>query len=171
MRRRADNDLLPADAAGVVRVVHDHRLGAVDRRSPEDHLEPHRVQAGDAARECERACHRLQRDRAAVDGDVQAARQTPRIDSGIDAILASLVRRDLGHVEDVADVELMPGHLDAREAVDREVAERVGRRDRRCEKRRSCDEDDEQLLHDDAPFRAMGAHRIEKCGLIASARR
>ena len=65
----------------------------------------------------------------------------------------------------------MAGHLDAREAVDREVAERMRRRGGRREQRRGRDEDDEQLLHESAPFRATGAQRIEKCGLSASARR
>ena len=88
--------------------------------------------------------------------DVQPARDAPRVHRGIDALLPRLVGRDLGEVEDVADVELVPGHLDAREAVDREVAERVSRRGRGCEKRRGGDEDDEQLLHDESSLPGDG---------------
>ena len=129
------------------------------------------MQSGDAARERERARDGTQHHRPAADGDVQAARDATRVDRRIHSVLPRLVRRDLGEIEDVADVQPMPGHLDAREAVDGEVPERMRRRGGRCEERRGCDEDDEQLLHEKAPFRATGAHRIEKCGLIASARR
>ena len=52
---RTDDDLLPADAAGVVRVVHARATRVPSTRGPrEDHLEPHRVQPADAARERER---------------------------------------------------------------------------------------------------------------------
>ena len=78
--------------------------------------------------------------------------------------------RDLGEVEDVADVEPVPGDLDAREAVDREVAERVcggcGRRERALPRPRRG----RRAASSRASLLATGAHRIEKCGLSASAR-
>ena len=89
----------------------------------------------------------------------------------VDALGACLVGRDLCQVQDVPDVERVSGDFDSREAVDREIAERMSlRRNRREErKREGCDE--HESFHGVAPFRATGAQRIEKCGFSASARR
>src|SRR5204862_2260442 len=84
--------------------------------------------------------------------------------------LARLVGRDLGEVEHVADVERVTAHLDAGEAVDGEVAERVRRGRDGCSERRDEAEQEPEALHR-TYLLARGAKRIEKCGLSASARR
>src|SRR5918911_1399219 len=48
-RLRADDDLLPADPAGVVRIAHDQVCRCIDARPAKDQLEPQRVEAADAA--------------------------------------------------------------------------------------------------------------------------
>jgi len=93
------------------------------------------------------------------------------VDLWVHAFLACLVRRDLGEIEDVADVETVTGNLDAGEAVDGEVAERMRARGSRRDERHDDREKHEDPSQENAPFRATGAHRIEKWGLRASARR
>src|SRR5207245_304899 len=83
-----------------------------------------------------------------------------------DAVAAGLERWNLGEVEDVADVEPVAGDLDAAEAVDGEVAERVRRSSGRSEQR-SRDAEQEQAFHR-ASLLAVGAQRTEKRGLSAS---
>ena len=84
------------------------------------------MQSAHAEREGERVRDRHERDRAPVERDVQPAADPRRVGARVDALLARLVRRDLRHVQHVAHVEPVAAHLDARESVDGEVAERVG---------------------------------------------
>ena len=145
--------------------------GAVDERPAHDHLEPHRVQPADAHGKAERMLDRHERDRPSVERDVEPAREARGVRAGIDALLLRLERRDLREVEDVADVQPVAGHLDAGEAVDREVAERVRLRGDGREQRCCKPDEHDELLHRSAPFRATGVQRTEKRGLSASARR
>ncbi len=69
-----------------------------------------------------------------------AARSTSvrlRASSAGSGRLALLEGRDLGLVEDVANVDAIRRDADPRQVVDREVAERVRRRDGRCERQRA----------------------------------
>ena len=100
-------------------------------RAGEDDLEPRRVQAARARRVRERLAERDEPRRPAVDGEVRVRGDAPRVGAGVD--VAGLEGRDLGQVEHVEHVEAVARDLDAAEAVDREVAERVrggGRRAR-----------------------------------------
>ena len=128
------------------------------------------MQAADALREGQCVCDRNERDGPPGERHVQAGCKAARVHRRVDALLSRLVGRDLGHVEHVAHVEAVARDLDAREAVDREVAERMRlRRDRR--EQRSEQQAEHDLLHEEAPFRATGAQRTEKWGLSARARR
>src|SRR4051812_15481083 len=162
-----------AYAAGFrgLRVVNGEGRCAAHTRAAHDHLEPQRVQAADAFRERERVPDGRERDWPAVDADVEPMREAPGVVLSVDALLLRLERRDLRQVEDVADVEPVARDLDAREAVDREVAERVRLRgDRRKERQRKRGKENE-LLHRRLPLSATGDQSTEKRGLSASALR
>ena len=159
--RRADDDLLPPDAPGVVRVVHGQALAARDGRAAQDHFEPQRVQPAHAGREGERVRDRHERDRAPVERDVQPAADPLGVGAHVDALLARLVRRDLRHVQHVAHVEPIAGDLDPREAVDREVAEGMRARGGGHGQRADCGGQQHQFLHR-AYLLATGLHRTEK---------
>ncbi len=102
-----------------------------------------------------------------VDDEVGVAGDPPRVGVRIDA--TGLERRDLGQIQHVADVEPRARGLDPAEAVDREVAERVRRRERRERERRGRESKEHEPPHRRA-FLATGDHKTEKCGLSASAR-
>ena len=129
------------------------------------------MQPADSKRKRERVRDGREDSRLAVERDVQRARNARGVRAGVDALLARLVRRDLRQVEHVAGVEAVPGDFDPRETVDREVAERMRLRGDRCQQRKCQRENDHELPHERAPFRATCAHRMEKRGLRASARR
>ena len=123
--RRADDDLLPADAVGVVRVAVGERGRAVEPR-PRSTTSSRVVRRPPAPGGWASACRsgtsatgRPSTVRCALRGD------PARVRVGVDA--AGLERRDLGHVEHVDDVERGPETSIAAEVVDREVAERVRR--------------------------------------------
>src|SRR5205085_8019963 len=67
LRRRADDDLLPADATGVVRVGVVDACRAGDARAAEDDLEPRRLQSAGPLREGEHAAEREKGNALAVD--------------------------------------------------------------------------------------------------------
>ena len=127
------------------------------------------MQPADTGRERERVRHRHEPHRAPAELDVQAGGDAPRVHAGVDALLARLIGRDLGQVEDVAHVQPVAGDLDAREPIDGEVAERVRLRGDGGDEGGRQDGEGEQTLHG-VPFRAVEAHRTEKFGLSASAR-
>ena len=157
---RADDDLLPSDAVGIV-VVHDDNVDVlVDAWPGEDRLEARRVQAGRAARVRERGADHAEARRMSVDANAESP----------DANSHLLQRRDLGHVHHVADVEAVARDLDTREAVDREVAEGVSLGRGRDEHVQHRDEQQQALRHFESLLR-VGAQMSEKCGLRASARR
>ena len=102
---------------------------------------------------------------------MQAACDLARVHLRVDAPLPRLVRRDLRHVEDIPDVQAVARDLNSCEVIDREVAERVCLCCDRNEQRDRNDDQYDEPLHEVTPFRATGAHRIEKWGFSASARR
>src|SRR6476659_2628064 len=89
---------------------------------------------------------------------------------GADANRDALQRRDLRHVDDVANVEPVARDLDPREAVDREVPERVRRRG--CDRQEQIAErgQGQQALHDASLLR-VEVQSTEKWELSATARR
>ena len=118
-------------------------------------------------------CQRAQDDSLASEPEIELVRKLRRIPRRTHAV-ARLEGRDLGQVEDVADVHAVSGDLDPGVVVDREVAERM----RGCFPRLGEDDrDDDEGRHDgrEAPHasasRATGAHLTEKTGLCSSARR
>src|SRR5439155_14028478 len=115
---------------------------------------------------CEPVPERAQCRRLSRDGQARVGGDPSRVCAGIDA--AGLERGDLRHVEHVPDVEPWSGDLDAAEAVDREVTERMRRGLSREGERRNRKGEKREPLHRRA-FLATGNHKIEKCGLIASA--
>src|SRR3954470_8522605 len=115
----------------------------------------------------ERRRRRSQCRAPAVERELGPARDAARVRLRVDA--ARLEGGDLRKVEDIDDVEAVTRDLDAAEAVDREVAERVSRRRDRDDERRERSQDDDQALH--AYLLARGAHSTEKCGFRRSARR
>src|SRR5262249_17925374 len=135
-------------------------------------LEAERAQAGRAGRECECMVERLEGDSSTVEPQVEAA-----ADAGgelalvlllVGDLLPLLEGRDLGHVEDVLDVDAIAGELDPGKAVDGEVPERVRCRGRRGHERDQESEQENEALHD-AYLLASGLQRSEKCGFSRSA--
>ncbi len=147
------------------------RAGAVHGGAAQDQLETHGVQAADALGKGERPCDRDELGGPAVQHHVKPGGDAAREHSRIDSLLTGLIGRDLGKVEHVADVEPVAGDLDPGEAVDREVAQRMGLRGGRHGQAGDDSQQDDDLPHGVTPFRATGAHRIENRGLRASARR
>ena len=85
---------------------------------------------------------RAEARRPSVHGQTRPGGDPARIGTRVDAAgLLRLEGRDLGHVEDVTDVDPVARDLDPAEAVDREVAERVRGRARRGRERDQRDED------------------------------
>ena len=87
--------------------------------------------------------------------------------------MSRLEGRNLGHVQHVADVEARARDLDPAEAVDREVAQRMRRRQRREREPghdRGRQGSEREPLHRRA-FLATGDQTIEKCGFNPRARR
>ena len=129
---RRDDDFLPADAAGVRLVSQGERCRLLEPRPCEHQLVTRRRQPSRARWKLESLALRLQLNSAAVheqfDVGNDLAAQRGRIDA---SSLASLERRDLRHVEDVVHVHAVSRHDDRARVVDREVAERMGRRNRR----------------------------------------
>src|SRR6266516_1986069 len=128
-RAAADNDLLPADAVRVVGVAVRDLAASAELRTTQDRLEAGRLQAARSGRMGQRPLDGDEAQAAAVHRQPGAACDATREARGVDD--AGLEGRDLGEVEDVVDVNAWAYDLDAAEAVDREVAERVGGRDRR----------------------------------------
>src|ERR671926_51626 len=119
---RADDDFLPPDAVAIVVVLVGNRDPRAQSRPCEDHLQPGRVEAAGAHRMCQRRSHRPEPRQATVDRELRVLRDATRVGVRVDA--AGLEGWDLGHVEDVADVQPRARDLDPAEAVDREVAQR-----------------------------------------------
>ena len=145
-------------------------LMAGDERTTQDHFEPHRVQPASARWECKRVCNRDEHHRPSVQRCVYAAAETGGICPGVDAPLPRLERRDLCEIEHVAHEQPVAGNVDACEAVDREVSERMRSSCRRDGERRSRGENEQEPFHD-AYLRATGDQRTEKRGFSARARR
>ena len=112
----------------------------------------------------QRVPERDERRRPPSDRQVRVRGDPACVGIGVDA--AGLEGRDLGHVEDVADVDAVARDLDPAEAVDREVAERMGGRGGRREQGGDGDEQDEESLHRSSLL-ATGPQSTEKCGFSA----
>ena len=184
--RGAHDQLVPAEAVAVGRHADLHRAApavaggpgrAVPGRVPE-HLE-----AALAGPEARRLGDRSHGDAPPADrqADLGGAPAGARGGVGREAAVglderALAEARDLGHVDDLAQVELAAAGLDAQVAVDGEVAERVGRGrpgagDEHGGERRQGGEDEEAAPHDPSlrsSRRATGAQRTEKAGLRLS---
>ena len=165
----ADDDLLPSDPAAIVVVVIGNRDPPVQDRPGEDDLEPRRVEAAGPERVRERAPDGDERGLPSVDGEVGVARRSAsrRRARRCDRPGTSGSRPDPGRsgrraaVPEISirlkrlTVKLPSGCADAS----------AGQRERA----RAASASEHEPLHRSA-FLATGAHRIEKCGLSASAR-
>jgi hypothetical protein len=124
------DDGLPADAAGERRVAHGDGPVRRDARA-EQELDARRPQPPGAHREADAPAGReRQRDAPPADRERHAARDVGALSRedlrGLQSAL--LEGRDLRLVEDVAHVDAIGGDAHDVEVVDREVAQRVGRR-------------------------------------------
>src|SRR5205823_5784765 len=142
------------------RVADGQPLETADRRTAEDQLESHRVEAADAERERQSVRDGYQRHGPAIEGDVEASRDSHGVRAWVDPLLPRLVCGNLGEIEHVAHVEAVACDLDAGEVIDREIAEWMRLRRCGCEQSGRQAGQNEQALHDRAPRRATGAHRI-----------
>ena len=131
------DDRLPADAPGE-RVVGERDPLAGGGRAQLDHR-PRRLQTALAGRAGDGGRARLERGALAVDGEDQTIELAARV-------RVPLQRRDLGRVDDVAHVDVAALHVDLREVVDAEVAERV--RAGRGRKQQEGGEGDGEEAHD-----------------------
>src|SRR3954447_22855673 len=166
--RVADDDLLPTDAAGVITVAISDVRPPRKRRAAENELEPRRPQPARAARMCEGPIDGHEPHAAPIYRQMGATRDAPREAGRVDA--SGLEGGNLRQVEDVAHVDARAGDLDATEAVDGEVAERMGGcRDRQRERCHGCKQKCDAFHA--AYRRATGAQRTEKCAFRSSARR
>ena len=118
----ADGYLTPADPARKRRVP-ECELGAVASR-PIDDVESERLQSTGAGSRDGSVLDDSKRQAPAVERQDEVACEGGGI-VGAPELRAELVRRDLGDVERVSDVDVAAGDLDAGVAIDREVAERV----------------------------------------------
>ena len=171
--RRYD-DLLPTEPARIGLIVEPNRRRAAEQRTGKDDLEARRVQAPLPLGMGKPSCDRGQSDPPAADGDVKSALDAPQVRGLTDVRLGVLERRDLGEIEHVRDVQPVARELELRRPVDREVAERMRRGDRRRdESRQDRDRSGEErkALHDVASAAASRLQRIENCGFRASALR
>ena len=172
---RRDDDLLPAEAIPVVPVAVGKRPAAVRNRAGlDDELEPRRIEPAYPLRERERPVELRQLEPLPVHRQRQVGDDLVR-ERGPVGLLAEplhlalgLERRDLGQVEHVHHVDPVTGRLDAAVLVDREVPERVSRRQRWDEQDDDHGEEQEQALHAISSL-AIGAWMKEKLGLISSA--
>ncbi len=162
----ADDELAPADAVRVVRVLEANRGSGLI--GLEDGLEAERGEAARAGPGANAGREDAQCRRSPVDLELEAACDLLRESLATNPV-ALLIGGDLGQVEDVLHVDTVAGSLDRAVAVDREVPERM--RLRRRGDGEGGEEPDEQreALHD-AYLRATGLQRSEKCGLRRSAR-
>ena len=88
-------------------------------------------------------CDGAELDPLPVEPQLELPRDESRRSRAARDPVAELEGRDLGEVEDVANVDAVAGELDARVVVDREVAERVGAR-RAREREHEPDRGDER---------------------------
>ena len=113
-----------------------------------------------------------ERDPGAVHYQLELRRELRRV--ARTTYLGSFLEcRNLGQVERIANEDAVPGQIDGREVVDREVAERMRPRragaDERRDDGRRREEGQEQKPPHETALRATGAKRTEKCGLSARA--
>ena len=125
------------------------------------------MQARRTARVCERRPQRDELRSFSVHHELRVPGDPAGVGARVD--VPGLEGGDLGHVQHVADVQPVPGDLDAAEAVDREVAERVRRSGCWSKQRGRHDEENGEPFHRSSRL-ATGAQRIENCGFRRSAR-
>ena len=144
--------------------------GACGRRV--DGFEAERAQARGPGWERERVVERSERELPAVDPQIEPAadssRQIALVHPLVRDLLPFLEGRDLGHVQDVLDVDAVARELDPAEAVDREVPERVCHRSSGSGERDDEPEQEDEALHD-AYLLASGLQSTEKCGFSRTA--
>ena len=145
---RAHHDRLPADAA-FERVVAQHHGPACPDTRAQQQLDARGLQAPGAGEERDPAARsHAQRHAAPAHVQAHAARDLrPLACQDLPQRQSALLeRRDLGLVEDVADVYAAGRHPHHVEVVHREVAERMGVRGRRREQQ-ECGRDQQHTPH------------------------
>ncbi len=142
---RRERDLAPADPPGERAILEPE--DATARTGLVHDVDAQRLEPAGSGRRHDASFDRTQRDAVAVERQIEIASEPCREPRSADRV-TELVGRDLRDVQGIAHVHRVPGDLDARVPVDREVAERMGVGERRRGHRGERDGGDcEEALH------------------------
>ena len=170
--RRADDELVPAEPVAVTGHIDRHAVVAVGHVWRAGGAIPGRVaqraQAALPGQVARRLRDRLDGEGPAVDRQGDLARPLGRARRGVGLEPAGVVHRgplaegrDLGHVDDLAEIQLAAAGLDPQVGVDREVAERVraGRARQEQGEARDGDQGRDDAPHDDTAASSLAGDR------------